>query len=144
MTDTVTLHPDDRRLLQEVAALLRGLQASLPRPVPPGDWGRHGGSPGPSVRGPAAAPAAVQSGMIRMERPARNRKHTAESKAADRERLDAWMDEFRMTLHTFAKTCGVNSGQLHLVWSMQDGMSALMEKRIVEAVERLRARKAAR
>lgn len=47
---TVALHPDDRRLLQEVAALLRGLMAAIPRPTPPGDWGRGQSAPERALR----------------------------------------------------------------------------------------------
>ncbi|HYV18624.1 MAG TPA: hypothetical protein VFC25_06315 [Verrucomicrobiae bacterium] len=47
MSEPLRLADDDRQLLedvrgllQRVTALLRDVLAALPRPVPPGDWGR--------------------------------------------------------------------------------------------------------
>jgi len=47
MSEPLRLADDDRRLLEEnrrlgqqLAALMRGVLAALPRPTPPGDWGR--------------------------------------------------------------------------------------------------------
>lgn len=142
MNEPVMLHPDDRRLLQEVAALLRGLMAAIPRPVPPGDWGRSSGSPGPSVRGPVAVPVVVSE--PKAVPIGRRSKHTPESIAKDAQDVERWLRLAGVSGVRLAAEAGMNATLLSNVKAKREGLSINARARFAAAVDRLRARRAAR
>jgi len=145
----MALHPDDRRLieqvsqgLQSVAALMRGLLASQPRPEPPGDWGR----------GPAAAPTLAPPSALRrvpdpprsvdepleQERRGARRRHTEESIAADRRQLLGWMKESGLTVNQLcAKAAIAPSGPYRAIRG-HGGLSAHDRATIEKVIARLR------
>jgi hypothetical protein len=146
--------PDERRLLeqinlqlQSVAALVRGLLASQPRPTPPGDWGRA-----PATLQPERAPLIARPRIVpdpprpadepleRAKR-ARWRRHTAESLAADRKLVLGWVQELGVSVNALAKAAGIAYSTVYRASHAQSGLSESARESLQVAVARIRKQK---
>jgi len=150
----LTLRPDDRRLLeqvnqqlQSVAAMVRGMLASQPRPTPQGDWGRGPAGPpvdrAPLVAGPRRIPDPPRppDEPLDREKPARWRRHTPETIAADHQQVSGWIDELGLTVHRLAEEAGIAYSAVYRVSRGEYGLSDNSREQLEKAVARLRKKK---
>lgn len=148
------LHPDHVRLLQEVAALCRGVLAALPRPEPRGDWGRGPGAPvrvslvarpdtTPEAPAPDPRSRAARRPSAEKREPGARRRHTPESIARDGKRLREWARRAGVPVTRLGAEAGVNGGYVSQVMRGLAGLSEKAETDLVAAVERLRKARSA-
>lgn len=118
----LAIDPIDRRLLtdtlqalQSVAALLRGLLATQPRPVPRGDWGR------------AIAPAGLMGRPTEIAHPdplgSRRTRHTTESIEADQAQLTRCVEASGLSLMRLADAAGVEPSMLYRTRKGETGLT---------------------
>jgi hypothetical protein len=150
----LTLRQEDRRLLeqfgqqlQSVAALIRGMLASQPRPVPPGDWGRsQQADPTPRaalMSGPRSIPDPQRPSDEPLDRarPARWRRHTAASIAADCRLVQGWVQELGRSANGLAAEAGIAPSGPYRAYRGHGGLSDNDRERLELAVARLRSKK---
>jgi hypothetical protein len=143
----LTLCDGDRHLLEEtaralqsVAALVRGLLATQPRPVPPGDWGRGHEMPAPAAGRAAQSRLAPQREPV--SRPVQlvrrgKRRHTPSSIAEDARKIRHWMAVTGLKASQVAKAAGLGPFVTCEVLRGNAGLPENAELKLAAAVAKL-------